>query len=55
MKTSLRMKLIGIQVLLLVLGVPSGVVGLSGSKKQLMASDVIVNESVPSLAASGQL
>ncbi|WP_313665498.1 methyl-accepting chemotaxis protein [Shinella sp.] len=55
MKTSLRMKLIGIQVLLLVLGVASGVVGLSGSKKQLMASEVIVNESMPSLAASGQL
>ncbi|MCT7667352.1 HAMP domain-containing methyl-accepting chemotaxis protein [Shinella kummerowiae] len=55
MRTSLRMKLIGIQVLLLVLGVASGVVGLSGSKKQLMASEVIVNESMPSLAASGQL
>lgn len=55
MKTSLRMKLIGIQVLLLVLGVASGVVGLSGSKKQLVASDVIVNESMPSLAASGRL
>lgn len=55
MRTSLRMKLIGIQVLLLVLGVASGIVGLSGSKKQLMASEVIVNESMPSLAASGQL
>ncbi len=55
MKTSLRMKLIGIQILLLALGVASGVVGLSGSKKQLMASDVLVNETMPSIAASGRL
>lgn len=55
MTSSLRMKLIAIQILLLVLGVASGIVGLSGSAKQLSVSDMIVNERIPSMAASNQL
>jgi methyl-accepting chemotaxis protein len=55
MQPSLRMKLIGIQVLLLLLGVASGFVGLSGSARQLSASDTIVNDRIPSMTASNQL
>jgi len=55
MQPSLRMKLTGIQVLLLLLALASGFAGLSGIARQLAASETIVGKRIPSMTASGQL